>query len=268
VDYGVLVNDNHPVVANAALQAAKQRARTDLLAALPQPVPAGLAGTVDGALGWARDSLLDDEHRGAWSAVFIVACVRQAAIRLGIEGEADGGTHVGKDELLVATQRHSDFLVEAHRRRFDPAARGGAYHAFRIGERRVQVGDIIVQDRVESQNLQAVLLFDDIPDRARGRLLHADIIVEVADDHVVAIGGNLGQSVRRRRYPTTDGRLVIDWNQLYTQETDGLHLPGLPAPHNANTLHLESTWRIFALLSLVEQCGVIPGQRWHGGVLT
>jgi hypothetical protein len=266
VNYGQLLT-NGPV-SNANLAAAKRQARIDLLAGAPVGAPANLEAIVEEALGWARDSKLDDEDRGPWSAVFVVACVRQVAIRLGLEGEA-ANVHVGQDELLLAHQRHRDYVVEAHRRRFGPGRRDGTYHAFRIGERRVQVGDIIVQDR-EDVGVHEVWLFDDIPALARrSRKMHADIVVEVARDHVVTIGGNLTNSVRRRRYPMTpQGLLVIDWNQLYTQEDDNLILPNLPVRHAPETLHPFSTWRIFALLSLVQQCGIIPGQRVNGGVLT
>ena len=48
--------------------------------------------------------------------------------------------------------------------------------------------------------------------------------------------------------------------QLYTQETDSGNLPNLPETDNSPGLHARSTGRIFALLSLVQQCAAVPGQ--------
>ena len=81
-------------------------------------------------------------------------------------------------------------MLEAYRRRFGPNQQDGTYHAFETTERAVQTGDIIVLDR-QANAIGDVLPFNDIPTLAGGRQLHADIVVEVAADHVVAIGGNL-----------------------------------------------------------------------------
>jgi hypothetical protein len=84
----------------------------------------------------------------------------------------------------------------------------------------------------------------------------------------VAIGGNVGNSVRRRRYPLdANRRLVVNRVQLYTQENDSGNLPNLPDTNNSPGLHIRSTGRIFALLSPVEICAAVPGQPFGGGVL-
>lgn len=141
-----------------------------------------------------------------------------------------------------------------------------------IGERRPQVGDIIVQDRRPGDGdppdpshppigIHDVRQFTEIPSFPALRpITHGDIIVDVQPGFVETIGGNLGDGVRRRRYPlTAQGLLVIDWNQLYVQESPALVMPALPAPHAGNQLVSSATWRIFALLSPVHECVTLPG---------
>lgn len=95
-------------------------------------------------------------------------------------------------------------------------------------------------------------------------------MVEVAQGFVVTIGGNVGNSVRQRRYPLdANGRLVVDPTRLFTQEDDQGALPAVPAAIVADprSLRALSTRRIFALLSPVIECGVIPGQQYGSGIL-
>lgn len=254
------------------LVAAAQAARAQILTGIPVITPANLAALVEDSIIRSHDGRWDDDNFGPWSAVFIVHCVRQAAITLNLEGER-AGTHFGQDQLLLATQRHRDYVVEAHRRRFGPNTKDATYHAFRPGERTPQVGDIIIMDRTANSRAR-VWRFDripelDVPPDQKGRGLHADIIVEVTDDHVIAIGGNVDNSVRRAIYPLSDdGHLVVDWGTKYGYENDLLRLPALPVPADWPEEITSRTGRIFALLSPVAHCVVIPGQPVNGGVLT
>jgi hypothetical protein len=103
---------------------------------------------------------------------------------------------------------------------------------------------------------------------AQGHLTHGDIVVEVDPAFVVTIGGNVGDSSLKRRYPRdAQGLMVVNRQQLYTQETNTGVLPALPL-QSAQPLHTHSTARIFALLSPVEQCAAVPGQPYGGGILT
>jgi len=115
---------------------------------------------------------------------------------------------------------------------------------------------------LQVNNINNVIEFDDIPTTLNSKYnLHGDIVVEVPNgaDYVIAIGGNVGDSVKRRRYPLDANRhLVVDRTQLYTQESDSGNLPNLPEMDNSPGLHTRSTGRIFALLSLVRQCAAIP----------
>jgi len=177
------------------------------------------------------------------------------------------GRHVGRGDLLRPSAAHRVYALEAHSRRHGPNRRRGTYHAYPPTDHTPDTGDIIIQDR-KAQTPAAVLTFANIAALAQGRDTHGDIVVEVAPNHVVAVGGNVGNSVRRRRYPL-DGnrRLVVEAGRLYTQETNAGDLPLLPANSN-EPLHGRSTARIFTLLRPVEVCVAIPGQSYHGGVLT
>ena len=261
VNYGHLLT---AAATGAQINNAVTTVRTALLAGAPNTnTPANLNNLVEQALRNARGSRFDTF---AWSAVFVSSCVRRTAIQLGLEAEVSG-THVGKNELLVPHEAHRVYVVEAFNRRKNST--GGGYQAFRINERTPQVGDIIIQDR-QANNLANVVTFDQIPTvLPGGRDLHGDIIVEVAADNVTTIGGNLSGGVRRRRYPLdATGHLVVQREQLFTQESANGNLANVPVQNNAAGLDLLSTGRVFTLLSLVQVCAAVPGQTYHGGVLT
>ncbi len=272
---GLSVNAIDPTIAYghltsvAATTSQVNAAVTAAGAALLVGVPVGdatanLNTIIENSLREAREYRLNNT---AWSAAFICHCVRKAAIGLSIEAMS-GSSHVGSNELLIPTGRHATYVIGAYNRRYGPGQQTGTYHAFKINEHEPQVGDIIVQDRHNN-----VVGFHDIPATlAGGRNLHADIIVEAdpVGDFVIAAGGNVHHSVRRRRYPLdASRRLVVDRTQLYTQEEDGGNLPAISAPNPAIVgLLALSTGRIFTLLRPVEACAVIPGQQHHGGVIT
>jgi hypothetical protein len=266
-NYGQLLNDN---ATNDEVFAEAATVRGILLMGAPDTAsPPELDTLIEQSLITSRFSRLDDDNRGRWSAAFVVSVVRNAAIQLGIEAMS-GSTHVGINELLIGTSAHRVYVLEAYNRRFGTNPRSGTYHAFRPDERTPQLGDIIIQDR-RADNINNVVRFDDIPTTLNSAYnLHGDIVVEVQNgaDYVIAIGGNVGDSVRRRRYPLDAYRhLVVDRTHLYTQESDSGNLPTLPDPDNLPELHVRSTGRIFALLSLVQQCAAVPGQKVSEGVL-
>ena len=261
VNYGNLLTTG---ATTAQINNAVTTVRKALLTGAPNTnTPANLNGLVEQALQNAHGSRFDTF---SWSAVFVVSCVRRTAIQLGLEAEVSGN-HVGKNELLKAHEGHRIYVIEAYNRRMNGT--GGGYQAFRINERAPQIGDIIVQDR-QARNIANVVTFDQIPTvLPQGRDMHGDIVVEVAADHVVTIGGNLSSGVRRRRYPLdANGNLRVEREQLFTQESANGNLANVPVVNNAAGLDGQSTGRVFALLSLVQVCAAVPGQPYHGGVLT
>jgi len=238
-----------------------------LLAGAPGAAAAGLPGRVESAIRQAREAHTNSGDFKAWSAAFVIACVRGAAITQGLEAMiAPGRRHVGRDELLLAALKHAAYTVEARRRRAATTPRRrGTYHAFTPSERAPQRGDIIVQDRRERITAAQV---ETLAGLTESLMTHGDIVVDVQSDFVVTIGGNLGDSARRRRYPRdAQGLLVTERRQLFTQENNTGALPALPV-QSAQPLAGQSTARIFALLSPVEECAAVPGQPYGGGILT
>jgi hypothetical protein len=238
-----------------------------LVAGTADATDAALARNVAEAIKQARHANTGRGAFRAWSAVFVVNAVRGAGITLGLEAAIESvRRHVGRDELLLSTFRHAEYTVEARRRKAATTPRRrGTYHAFTPRERPPQLADIIVQDRRDTINTPAQVM---TLSGLTGGETHGDIIVEVQPTFVVTIGGNLGNSSRKRRYPRdATGLLVVDRRERFTQEDDAGNLPNLP-DHTTAPLDLMSTARIFALLSPVDEHAAVPGQPYKGGILT
>jgi subtilisin family serine protease len=189
----------------------------------------------------------------AWSAVFVISCVRAAAIDKDLEAIDSRGAHAGRDGLLKASLRHSDYIIEARERK--RKAVGGSYHAFEPKERTVQVGDIICTDRTDFIRKPVRL-----KDVKQGDLLHCDIVTKVTTEEgkrvAETIGGNVGHTVRRRQYPLNGmNRLIVSAKELFVTEDDTGAFGALtPLAQVPTLLPVESSGRILGLLSLVEEC--------------
>ncbi|HJZ76280.1 MAG TPA: hypothetical protein VKE51_31310 [Vicinamibacterales bacterium] len=239
----------------------------DLLTGAPGATAAGVVDRFREAISHAREAHTNRGDYSAWSAAFVVACVRGAAIAQGLEAAiGPGRRHVGRDELLLGALTHAEYTIEARRRRAQTLPRRrGTYHAFAPRERVPRPGDIIVQDRRDTLTTAAQVFT--LAGLADGKT-HGDIVVDVQPGFAVTIGGNLGDSSRRRRYPRdAGGLLVVSRRELYTSEDNAGTLPALPV-QSALPLHMSSTARIFALLSPVEERAAVPGQPYAGGILT
>jgi hypothetical protein len=249
----------------ATLSTETNRIRRELVAAAPGTSLADIPANV---ISRARQAHFDTGSHAAWSAAFVSASVRGAGMALALEAVQSPRQHFGANALLKPSTRHSDYAFEAHQRRQARPPRRGCYHAFAPRERAPRLGDIIVQDR-QAERADQLITFARIASIAGGYKTHGDIIVEVQPDWVVAIGGNLGNSVRKRRYPRdAQGLLVTELRRNYSQETDAGTLPNVPAATAGTALDGSSTLRIFTLLSVVEECAVRPGQAYGGGILT
>lgn len=249
------------------------------VAATARAISSAVGGTarvqrrIRGVLGQARNAARDSFP---WSAVFITHCVRSAAIDLGIEWH-DGTSTINTGKLLELASAHGQYGHAAIRRRRDGTR--GTYHAFAPADAAIEVGDIIIQDRRQGldpaggcyQEGMGLADVRTLADMAAGTLncTHGDIVTEVEANSVVAIGGNLSNGVRRRRYPTDDnGILQIGTTDqwLYRQESSSGTL-GVPTTSDASTLRGLSTSRIFAVLKLVEECGLPMGMPIGAGRL-
>jgi len=249
--------------------------RTRLFASAPGGNVPALNASVESAIKQARQAHTNSGDFSAWSAAFISACVRSAGIQQGLEAMIPPGrTHFGKDALLRPSLLQAGYTLDARGRRAATPRKAG-YHAFTPAERAPRVGDIIVQDRREAIKIADVVKLATLPGDVK---THGDIVVEVDPAFVVTIGGNLGDSSRKRRYPlNAQGFLPVDDpRRVFRQESDAGVLPALANPPQppippavlAANLGAQSMARIFAVLSLVEDCVVVPGQPVGGGVLT
>ena len=247
----------------------RAKARKALFDKSATTVPKEIAGLVEASLAAAHNSRADTEP---WSGAFIGFCVRTAAMRLGLEMVV-GRSHEGKDALLKVSRRHSAYILHARDK-----AKDGSYRAFDPARRKVREGDIICTDRQdfiragERQTLKGL---------KSGTVLHGDIVTRVEgglNGFVEAIGGNVGHTVRRRRYPLDlAGMLIIQEEVLVDQEDDSGKLtaggnlgPFASRRTKPTMLDPRSSFRVFALLSPVEECKSKPGKsgetrEWSGG---
>jgi hypothetical protein len=272
IDYGVLLQRQlKPTTDTKAGTVA-----ADLLAGGP---PVGIPPNAMERAALVKEALLntfrtreDVAAPRQWSAAFVVSCIRGVAIALGLEEESSPGHG---NILLKAHEGHRFYVKEAYKRRMSTPPVTGTYHAFAPHEHPVQVGDIVIGDRMAS-SAAAVVKFNEIPLISDVRHdMHGDIVVEVTSSYAEAIGGNIGYSdpddrdpciqpgseepfnVRRRRYPlTADGKLIVDPDQRFVQENNSGHLPALPlvCPVSTNGFHQRSMGRMFVVLKPVEEC--------------
>ncbi|MER6316733.1 DUF2272 domain-containing protein [Streptomyces sp. NPDC001581] len=268
-NYGNLPGTINP----AGLAADVQRVVSALVVGVPTP-PANLRALVEQAVRKAQISSRNPPDPnpanipGApWSACFVNRVVRLAESGLNLEGHATGA----QQALLALSSRgaHWEYAKEAHRRTvgckqgntFDASCRrDGTYHAFQPAGHEVKPGDIVLQDRRRPVNAGGVFAFDDLA-TTTGVILHGDIVVDVQPGFAETVGGNVGESVRRRRYPLdANGELQAVATQRWIQESNARAFGALPeADPGGNPLHERSMARVFAVLSLKKECKLIQG---------
>lgn len=262
-----LLNPNTEPQAN--IDADKATIAAALIALVPEPTtPTDLRSRIEDALQKARDSRLESGTWPNWSAAFVNSCVRTAEFNLNLEG-LTGGT----EQLLTLSPngRHWEYVKGAHERTFGCVRADGTfdsrciksatYQAFAPADRVIARGDIIVQDR--RGDLANPLFPANVWKFRRSQSnegdMHGDIVVDVQSGYAETIGGNVGDSSKRRRYPRNpDGTLVVDRSQNFVQQaTNGL-IPNLPSAGSAyGPLQDFSTRRLFAVLGLVEECRIV-----------
>ena len=248
INYAPLLGASNTV---AGVQAA-------LITAAAVPDTPTMRARVATALTSARQANKDSGTFKSWSAVFVVGCVRGAAIGLGLEAiiGTEQAAVIGKNELLLATIRHSEYTREARIRR--AARTTGTYQAFTPAERVPQRGDIIVQDR--RPNTPSGHDAGESAGAARDARRHrrrraADVRrnnrreSDGARTRCRSATAAASADIQRN----AQGFLVVDRQQLFAQEDDTGALAALPLT-STEPLHTHSTRRIFAVLSLAEEC--------------
>jgi hypothetical protein len=123
-----------------------------------------------------------------WSAAFVSYTVNTAAHRMGLR------------DLLRGSAAHMRYTWQAYRDR--TGQRTERYWAYPPDQVPPEPGDIIVKARGRGVG---ATWNDVISSTYQGRQTHGDIVVAVTNMTATVIGGNVGNSVRQRSYPLTNG---------------------------------------------------------------
>jgi hypothetical protein len=131
---------------------------------------------------------LDREY--PWSAAFISYAVRKA------------GGHDG----FVYAAAHARYCHAAIRAKLDGAAH--PFWGYKIGDHKPQLGDMVCRWRSSRIDYRYA-------SKKRNFKSHCDIVVAIAKDHVLTIGGNVQQSVRHTRYPISARGFLKNEKNVY-----------------------------------------------------
>lgn len=139
------------------------------------------------SIGMDLDGLDRDQP---WSAAFISYVVKKAG---------------GYDGFKYAAA-HARYCHEAIRAKLDNEPY--PFWGFKINDHKPQLGDMVCRWR--SKNISYNYAANDKYYKS-----HCDIVVQVAKDHVLTIGGNVGQSVRHTKYAINSNGLLTGKGNVY-----------------------------------------------------
>jgi hypothetical protein len=122
-----------------------------------------------------------------WSAAFISFIVRQAG-------------YVG----FKFSAGHATYINDAKQKR-DANDASAPFWLFRLNEHKPQLGDLICKRR------QPGVTFDNLPEHFKG---HCDVVVELRDNEVRGMGGNVSQSVSISSFATDGNGFVKQQGEL------------------------------------------------------
>lgn len=123
-----------------------------------------------------------------WSAAAISFMVRNAAAQ------------APKYNGFVFNQGHSKFIHDAIKRSGKAAA---PFWGARLHEHLPQLGDLIARSRVQPITFEQARVSDSFKS-------HTDVVVSVRPDEVLALGGNIADSVSITRYAKTPAGFIAD----------------------------------------------------------
>jgi len=127
-----------------------------------------------------------------WSAAYISFCVRTA------------GGYSG----FKYASAHAKYVNQAIRRKLDGVT--GPFWGYRLSERRPQPGDIVCRGRTSRR-----ITYDYAATHDEFKS-HCDVVVRVAKDHVVTIGGNVSHSVHKTTYPLNSAGYLSGESNLFS----------------------------------------------------
>ena len=146
----------------------------------------------------ADERLFDDEFLRVGIRALAQPEAFQDCLDIDVEGKA-AADHAGYGQFKFAAS-HSKYIHDAIRK----AGQAGApFHGFRLFEHKPQVGDLVARSREGAISFEQAAASDAFKS-------HADIIVAVHADAVLAIGGNVSDSVSVARYAKTDSGHLSD----------------------------------------------------------
>jgi hypothetical protein len=119
----------------------------------------------------------------AWSAAFMSFVVRQAALA----------------KSFRFSQRHTTYLSDSKTAKINNDATR-AYWAVRLGERRLQIGDLVGAFRTGGTCGSAQKTYDSLPGDFCS---HCDVVVSIRNDTAFVVGGNVGDTVKLNKVPLT-----------------------------------------------------------------
>lgn len=125
-----------------------------------------------------------------WSAAFISYVVREA-------GGYDG---------FVYSAAHARYCHKAIRAKLDDETH--PFWGFRIADHKPQLGDMVCrwrQKKIDYDHAASTKYYK----------IHCDIVVQVADDHVFTIGGNVSHSVRHTKYAIDNSGFLTGEGNVY-----------------------------------------------------
>jgi len=125
----------------------------------------------------------------AWSAAFISWVARRA----------------GAGSSFRYASAHTTYVAAAKRNRL--ANNGNPFQAYRVGEIRPQVGDIVCAERKGPDGRWSGVTYDNVDD-GQFRASHCDIVVGVGRNHLTVIGGNVSDSVKDKTIPIDANGLI------------------------------------------------------------
>lgn len=144
-------------------------------------------GEMWGALGLDLDG---KDRDMPWSAAYISWCVRNAGGYTGFKFSAS----------------HSKYIVDGISKKLSGTA--APFGGFEIGDKKPELGDMVCQWRVNKMTYDNAVA-------AGSFKSHCDIVMEVGDGFVRALGGNNNQTVGYKKYNLTSGGFLTDEKNVF-----------------------------------------------------
>jgi len=134
---------------------------------------------------------LDGRNSNPWSAAFISWCI----------AKTEAYNDFTQDGL------HAVYVNEAIKRR--EAGTAASFWGLRITEHKPAIGDIVCMARGTSNTT-----YEDAKIR-NDYFSHCDIVISIRDDHISTLGGNVGNTVKRKTFRLNSSGYLRDEKRLY-----------------------------------------------------